>query len=89
MIEDRACKGHLRNYPAGLGEQQVFFNTVLIEPVSRAGRDEERTAGLFKAIAFLITDAVHARQESVVTTKHGKPVAKLISMLASSISLAK
>jgi antitoxin (DNA-binding transcriptional repressor) of toxin-antitoxin stability system len=47
------------------------------------------TAGSFKAIAFLITDAVHARQESVVTTKHGKPVAKLISMLASSIPLAK
>ena len=33
---------------------------------------KKMTAGLFKAIAFLITDAVHARQESVVTTKHGK-----------------
>lgn len=50
---------------------------------------KKMTVGWFKAIAFLITDAVHARQESVVTTKHGKPVAKLISMLASSIPLAK
>ena len=72
MIEGWACKGHLRNYPAGLGEQQVFFNTVLIEPLSRVGRDEENDCDLFKAIAFLITDAVHAGQESVVTTKHGK-----------------
>ena len=44
MIEDWACKGHLRNYPAGLGEQQVFFNTVLVEPLSRVGRDEKMTA---------------------------------------------
>jgi hypothetical protein len=45
MIEDWACKGHLRNYPAAFGEQQVFFNTVLIEPVSRVGRDEENDCG--------------------------------------------
>jgi antitoxin (DNA-binding transcriptional repressor) of toxin-antitoxin stability system len=50
---------------------------------------KKMTADLFKAIAFLITDAVHAGRESVVTTKHGRPVAKLISMLASSIPLAK
>jgi hypothetical protein len=43
-MEDWACKGHLRNYPAALREQQAFFDTALIEPV-RVGRDEENDCG--------------------------------------------
>jgi len=35
-------------------------------------------AGTFKAQCLAIMDQVHAKRETVVITKHGKPVAKLI-----------
>ena len=35
-------------------------------------------AGTFKAQCLAIMDEVQARRETVVITKHGKPVAKLV-----------
>jgi prevent-host-death family protein len=35
-------------------------------------------AGVFKAQCLAIMDEVQARRETVVITKHGKPVAKLV-----------
>jgi prevent-host-death family protein len=35
-------------------------------------------AGSFKAHCLAIMDEVHAKKESIVITKHGKPVAKLV-----------
>lgn len=35
-------------------------------------------AGTFKAQCLAIMDQVQARRETVVITKHGKPVAKLV-----------
>ena len=35
-------------------------------------------AGTFKARCLAIMDEVQARRETVVITKHGKPVAKLV-----------
>jgi prevent-host-death family protein len=35
-------------------------------------------AGAFKAQCLAIMDEVQARRETVVITKHGKPVAKLV-----------
>lgn len=35
-------------------------------------------AGTFKSQCLAIMDEVHAKRETVVITKHGKPVAKLI-----------
>jgi prevent-host-death family protein len=37
-------------------------------------------AGAFKANCFAIIDEVKAKHESVVITKHGKPVAKLMPL---------
>lgn len=36
------------------------------------------SAGVFKAKCLAIMDEVKAKQESVVITKHGEPVAKLV-----------
>ena len=35
-------------------------------------------AGLFKAHCLAVMDEVQAKRETVVITKHGKPVAKLV-----------
>jgi prevent-host-death family protein len=35
-------------------------------------------AGLFKAQCLAVMDEVQAKRETVVITKHGKPVAKLV-----------
>jgi prevent-host-death family protein len=35
-------------------------------------------AGVFKTNCLAIMDEVHAKRETVVITKHGKPVAKLV-----------
>lgn len=35
-------------------------------------------AGRFKATCLKVMDEVQARRESIVITKHGKPVAKLV-----------
>jgi len=35
-------------------------------------------AGLFKAQCLSVMDEVQAKRETVVITKHGKPVAKLV-----------
>jgi prevent-host-death family protein len=39
---------------------------------------KKMAAGSFKAHCLAIMDEVHAKRESVVITKHGKPVAKLV-----------
>jgi len=39
---------------------------------------KEIAAGKFKAQCLAIMDQVHERGESVLITKHGKPVAKLV-----------
>ena len=35
-------------------------------------------AGSFKSKCFAVVDEVHTKRESVIITKHGKPVAKLV-----------
>ncbi len=35
-------------------------------------------AGLFKASCLAVMDEVQAKRETVIITKHGKPVAKLV-----------
>jgi prevent-host-death family protein len=35
-------------------------------------------AGAFKAKCLSVMDEVHAKRETVIITKHGKPVAKLV-----------
>ncbi len=37
-------------------------------------------AGSFKARCLAVMDEVQAKKESVIITKHGKPVAKLVPM---------
>jgi prevent-host-death family protein len=39
---------------------------------------KKMAAGSFKVHCLAIMDEVHAKRESVVITKHGKPVAKLV-----------
>ena len=39
---------------------------------------KKMTAGLFKVHCLAVMDEVQAKRESVVITKHGKPVAKLV-----------
>ena len=44
-------------------------------------------AGAFKAKCLAIMDEVQAKKETVVITKHGKPVAKLVPMESESADL--
>lgn len=39
-------------------------------------------AGSFKAKCLAVMDEVQAKRETVVITKHGKPVAKLVPVIA-------
>ena len=39
-------------------------------------------AGSFKSKCFAVVDEVHTKRESVIITKHGKPVAKLVPVNA-------
>jgi antitoxin (DNA-binding transcriptional repressor) of toxin-antitoxin stability system len=39
---------------------------------------KKMAAGLFKAHCLAVMDEVHFKRETVVITKHGKPVAKLV-----------
>jgi len=39
---------------------------------------KKMAAGLFKVHCLAVMDEVQAKRESVVITKHGKPVAKLV-----------
>jgi len=39
-------------------------------------------AGTFKANCLAIMDAVKARRETVIITKHGEPVAKLVPVIS-------
>ena len=39
---------------------------------------KKMAAGSFKAHCLAVMDEVHAKRESVVITKHGRPVAKLV-----------
>ena len=39
---------------------------------------KKMAAGFFKANCLAVMDEVQARRETVVITKHGKPVAKLV-----------
>jgi prevent-host-death family protein len=39
-------------------------------------------AGSFKSKCLAVMDEVHAKGETVIITKHGKPVAKLVPMNA-------
>jgi prevent-host-death family protein len=39
---------------------------------------KKMAAGSFKVHCLAIMDEVHAKRESIVITKHGKPVAKLV-----------
>ena len=39
---------------------------------------KKMAAGLFKAHCLAVMDDVHSKRETVVITKHGKPVAKLV-----------
>jgi len=39
---------------------------------------KKMAAGLFKVHCLAVMDEVQARRETVVITKHGKPVAKLV-----------
>ncbi len=39
---------------------------------------KKMAAGVFKANCLAVMDEVHAKHETVVITKHGKPVAKLV-----------
>jgi prevent-host-death family protein len=43
---------------------------------------KKMAAGVFKANCLAVMDAVQAKRESVVITKHGKPVAKLVPLNA-------
>lgn len=39
---------------------------------------KQMAAGYFKAHCLAVMDEVHSKRQSVVITKHGKPVAKLV-----------
>ena len=39
---------------------------------------KKMAAGSFKAKCLAVMDEVHAKCETVIITKHGKPVAKLV-----------
>jgi prevent-host-death family protein len=39
---------------------------------------KKMAAGAFKANCLAVMDEVHAKHETVVITKHGRPVAKLV-----------
>jgi prevent-host-death family protein len=39
---------------------------------------KKMAAGAFKAKCLSVMDEVHAKRETVIITKHGKPVAKLV-----------
>ena len=41
---------------------------------------KKMAAGAFKAHCLAVMDEVQAKRETVVITKHGKPVAKLVPM---------
>jgi prevent-host-death family protein len=41
-------------------------------------RMKKMAAGVFKANCLAVMDEVQAKRETVVITKHGKPVAKLV-----------
>ncbi|MBZ5658404.1 MAG: type II toxin-antitoxin system Phd/YefM family antitoxin [Acidobacteriia bacterium] len=38
---------------------------------------KKMTAGFFKVHCLAVVDEVHAKRETVLITKHGKPIAKL------------
>jgi prevent-host-death family protein len=41
---------------------------------------KKMAAGAFKTNCLAVMDEVHAKHETVVVTKHGKPVAKLVTV---------
>lgn len=43
---------------------------------------KKMAAGSFKTHCLAVMDEVHAKHETVVITKHGKPVAKLVPLSA-------
>jgi prevent-host-death family protein len=43
---------------------------------------KKMAAGVFKANCLAVMDEVQAKRESVLITKHGKPVAKLVPLNA-------
>jgi prevent-host-death family protein len=43
---------------------------------------KKMAAGVFKANCLAVMDEVQAKRETVVITKHGKPVAKLVPISA-------
>ena len=42
---------------------------------------KEIAAGKFKTHCLAVIDEVHAKHETIVITKHGKPMAKLVPIL--------
>ena len=54
---------------------------ILIVSIKRRGK-KTIAAGSFKSKSLAVMDEVHAKCETVIITKHGKPVAKLVPVNA-------
>ncbi len=52
----------------------------MVYPYSKVLFMKKIPAGSFKARCLAVMDEVQAKKESVIITKHGKPVAKLVPM---------
>jgi len=50
--------------------------------VTERGGMKRMAAGSFKSKCLAVMDEVHAKCETVIITKHGKPVAKLVPVNA-------
>ena len=50
--------------------------------LTERGSMKRMSAGSFKSKCLAVMDEVHAKCETVIITKHGKPVAKLVPLNA-------